>query len=125
MLVIFSGRPLAPHVMNYAGPVAAISSITNRITGGALSVGLSGMGVLSLVGSDVGAVMASVGNSGVGPLAKFTVAFPLVYHYMGGVRHLVWDFFPETVNNEQCVTSSYALGGVALVASTGLAFASF
>ena len=111
--------------MNYAWPVAAISSITNRVTGGVLTVGLSGMGVLSLVGGDVGGLMSCVGNSGVGPLVKFTVAFPLLYHYLGGVRHMVWDFFPDTVNNEQCATSSYALGGVAIVASTGLAFASF
>jgi succinate dehydrogenase (ubiquinone) cytochrome b560 subunit len=111
--------------MHYAWPVAAISSITNRVTGGALTVGLSGMGVLSLVGADVGAIMSSVGSSGVGPLAKFTVAFPLVYHYMGGVRHLVWDFYPDTVNNDQCATSSYALGGAAILLSTGLAFTSF
>ena len=23
--------------------------------------------------------------------AKFLVAFPLVYHYLGGVRHVLWD----------------------------------
>ena len=23
--------------------------------------------------------------------AKFAVAFPLVYHYLGGVRHVFWD----------------------------------
>ena len=23
--------------------------------------------------------------------AKFLVAFPLVYHYLGGLRHVIWD----------------------------------
>lgn len=23
--------------------------------------------------------------------AKFIVSFPLVYHYLGGLRHFVWD----------------------------------
>ena len=111
--------------MHYAWPVAAISSITNRITGGCLSVGMSGMGFLAIMGSDVGGILSSIGNSGVGPLAKFCVAFPLTYHYVGGVRHLVWDFYPETVTNEKCATSSYAVGGVAIVVSAGLAMTSF
>ena len=33
------GRPVSPHVQVYAFPITAISSITNRITGVALSVG--------------------------------------------------------------------------------------
>lgn len=33
------GRPVSPHVGHYKFPVAAISSITNRVTGVALSVG--------------------------------------------------------------------------------------
>lgn len=70
-------------------------------------------------------LMSCIGNSGVGPAAKFVVAFPFVYHYLGGVRHLVWDFYPETVNNEQCSASSYALGGAALLASAGLAATTF
>merc|ERR1719267_432488 len=59
-----TGRPVSPHVQIFAFPIAAISSITNRV-------------------------------SGVAPLAKFVVAFPLVYHYLGGVRHVIWDNKPE------------------------------
>jgi succinate dehydrogenase/fumarate reductase cytochrome b subunit len=25
------------------------------------------------------------------PLAKFTIAFPLSFHLLGGIRHLAWD----------------------------------
>ncbi len=34
------GRPVSPHVTIYKFPVTAISSITNRVTGIALSIGL-------------------------------------------------------------------------------------
>lgn len=33
------GRPVSPHVTVYKFPIAAISSITNRVTGVGLSVG--------------------------------------------------------------------------------------
>ena len=33
------GRPISPHVMIYAWPVTAISSISNRVSGAALGVG--------------------------------------------------------------------------------------
>jgi succinate dehydrogenase (ubiquinone) cytochrome b560 subunit len=39
-----TGRPVSPHVTIYAFPVTAISSITNRATGMALSVGCAGLG---------------------------------------------------------------------------------
>jgi len=34
-----TGRPVSPHVLIYAFPIAAISSVTNRVTGGALWAG--------------------------------------------------------------------------------------
>lgn len=43
------GRPVSPHVTIYAFPVTAVSSITNRVTGCALSVGCAGLGAIELV----------------------------------------------------------------------------
>jgi succinate dehydrogenase (ubiquinone) cytochrome b560 subunit len=63
--------------------------------------------------------MMGLGNSSIGPLAKFAVAFPLAYHWLGGVRHTVWDKMPETVTNASVEQSSYALFGGAAVASVG------
>ena len=37
---IKKGRPVSPHVTIYKFPLAAISSITNRVTGCVLSVGM-------------------------------------------------------------------------------------
>ena len=104
--------------------MGAITSIMNRITGVALSVGVTGIGALALVGADVPSVMSSVGTmSIVGVLAKFSVGFPLVYHYLGAVRHLVWDKIPEsTLTNEDVSKASYLLLGSATTLSVILAF---
>ncbi len=79
-------RPVSPHVLIYDWPLAAISSITTRITGGLLSVGIYGIAFGSLAGADMAGVMSVLGSSAVGPLVKLGVAFPLAYHFMGATR---------------------------------------
>jgi len=117
-----TGRPVSPHVTVYAFPVAAISSITNRVTGCALAFGAAGLGAAELVGGSGTAltIMQTIGQQG--PLmaasAKFCVAFPVSYHYLGAVRHLLWDAKPELLTtNEEVEKSSYILFGGALVSS--------
>jgi len=110
------GRPVSPHVTIYKWPIAALTSITNRVTGAILSVGVSGIAGLCLAGVDVPAFMSTVGDiTAIGSVMKFGVSFPLVYHYLGGVRHLLWDKMPESMlNNESVEQSSYVLAGAAL-----------
>jgi succinate dehydrogenase (ubiquinone) cytochrome b560 subunit len=116
------GRPLSPHVTIYAFPPAAISSITNRATGVGLFAGFAGAGALALVGADVPGIMSAVGSSAVGPVAKFIVAFPLTFHYLGGVRHFIWDYFPEEqVTNEKAEVTSFILFGLSVGVSAGAA----
>mmetsp|Transcript_21537 Transcript_21537/g.62746 ORF Transcript_21537/g.62746 Transcript_21537/m.62746 type:complete len:108 (-) Transcript_21537:370-693(-) len=105
--------------------MGALSSITVRITGCLLSVGTAGVAVASLAHPDLAALVAAVAGSSLAPLAKFSVSFPLLYHYLGAVRHAVWDSKPETVQNGFTEQSSYALFGVATVGAVGLSFASF
>lgn len=54
--------------------------------------GATGAAYIALTGDLPGAVLAFKANY---PLlvfpAKFLVAYPLVYHYLGGMRHFVWD----------------------------------
>mmetsp|Transcript_31430 Transcript_31430/g.53043 ORF Transcript_31430/g.53043 Transcript_31430/m.53043 type:complete len:168 (+) Transcript_31430:57-560(+) len=116
------GRPVSPHVTIYKFPITALSSITNRVTGVALSVGVTGIGALSLVGADVPTVMSALGNvTAIGTLAKFSVSFPLIYHYFGGLRHIVWDRMPEMLENAKVEQSSYVLIGTSAALSAGLA----
>eukprot|EP00658_Telonema_sp_P-2_P006291 TRINITY_DN12405_c0_g1_i3.p1 TRINITY_DN12405_c0_g1~~TRINITY_DN12405_c0_g1_i3.p1 ORF type:complete len:194 (-),score=41.90 TRINITY_DN12405_c0_g1_i3:209-790(-) len=106
-------RPVSPHIFIYAWPPASLSSIANRFSGIAMSVGMLGMGSVGLVGGDVSAMMAAIGASSVGGLAKFSVAFPFSYHYVVGIRHLVWDRKPEMLTNEEVTKTSYGVFGVA------------
>eukprot|EP00551_Chaetoceros_affinis_P000366 CAMPEP_0203635944 /NCGR_PEP_ID=MMETSP0088-20131115/2605_1 /ASSEMBLY_ACC=CAM_ASM_001087 /TAXON_ID=426623 /ORGANISM="Chaetoceros affinis, Strain CCMP159" /LENGTH=146 /DNA_ID=CAMNT_0050489955 /DNA_START=168 /DNA_END=608 /DNA_ORIENTATION=- len=121
-----TGRPVSPHVTIYSFPITALTSITNRATGVALSVGALGVASLELLNGS-GATMALMqdinASSGavVTGAAKFTVAFPLVYHYLGGVRHLAWDNFPDMLTNVDVVKASYALVGGSVLLSAGLA----
>lgn len=119
------GRPLSPALTIYAFPIAALSSITVRITGCILTAGCTGVAVASLVHPDVAGLMMCLGSSGIGPAAKFSVAFPLLYHYTGAMRHTMWDFFPETVQNAGVEQSSWLLFGTATVGAVGASMISF
>jgi succinate dehydrogenase (ubiquinone) cytochrome b560 subunit len=118
-----TGRPVSPHVTIYAFPVGAISSITNRVTGCALSFGAFGLAGLDLVaGSGTSLeLMQMIGSQGflVAAPAKFAVSFPIVYHYFGAIRHFAWDYFPDYLNNIDVPKSSWLLLGGSTVVSLG------
>lgn len=117
-----TGRPVSPHVTIYAFPITAVSSVLNRFTGVALCLGVYGIAGSSLLGVDVVSLTSALGNSLVGPLARSAVAFPLVYHYLGGVRHIVWDNVPSLLETKDATNSSYLLIGGSAVISLALAF---
>lgn len=116
------GRPVSPHVTIYAFPLAAWSSVAHRVTGGLLTVGMYGIGIGALAGMDVTHAMYALGSSGIAPLAKFAVAFPLAFHTAGGVRHMYWERYPENLSPETqrqasmaVIASSVAVSAVAAV----------
>ena len=79
------------------------------------------MGCLTAAGVDVAALATTLGESQVAPVFKLAVAFPLVYHYLGGVRHMVWDKSPDILTNEEVETSSKILVGASVALSLGCA----
>lgn len=107
--------PTSPHVTIYAFPLPSIASITTRVTGVTLFAGIatSPEGVQISIkcfcahffegAAALGGVCLGAGPEGVIPaiemikqtypplipLAKLSIAFPLVYHYTAGVRHVV------------------------------------
>lgn len=120
-----TGRPVSPHVTIYAFPIGAISSITNRVTGVALSLGCAGLGFVELLGSgNALSLMQMAGSQGVflTSAAKFVVAFPVTYHYFAAIRHFAWDNTPDMLTNPDVEKSSYYLFGASLAASGGLMF---
>ena len=65
-------------------------------------------------------LMSSIGGSSgllIGGVAKFSVAFPFIYHYLGGLRHLVWDNSPDMLTNVDVEKASYVLVGSSVLLS--------
>ncbi len=98
-----NNRPLSPHLQIYRLPITGIISITHRITGVCLTVGIIGLvfmlvqiknGMLSLL--DMQMLLHTLPMQLV--LSGFIYA--LMFHLCHGVRHLFWDlgksFSPET-----------------------------
>lgn len=141
------GRPVSPHVEIYAFPVTALSSITNRATGVALTIGFTGGAALAAIGADVPSLIYAAQDTipGFAPVSKFLVAFPLTYHSLSAARHFVrplrsaaasastralltemmheqaWDKAPQFINNIDGPKSSYALFGASVALSLGAA----
>jgi succinate dehydrogenase cytochrome b556 subunit len=70
----------------------AITSITHRVTGAILSGGMAVMGLIALTSTcDIPMWVEAfhVAHPILWPVLKTGVAFPVVYHTLAGVRHLV------------------------------------
>jgi succinate dehydrogenase (ubiquinone) cytochrome b560 subunit len=80
------------------------------------------LGIVEIFGGSGAALSLMEGIGGSGALvtagAKFSVAFPVVYHYLGGLRHLVWDNKPELLTNVDVEKASYGLIGASVLVST-------
>lgn len=87
-------RPISPHLQIYKLPLTAITSITHRITGAALALGLV-LVVYWLAAAATGPVAyrqaQAVLGSFLGQIILFLFTFALFYHLANGIRHLVWD----------------------------------
>ncbi len=87
-------RPLSPHLQIYRPQITSMLSIMNRVTGIAVSVGtllLVWWLVAAASGPGAyGAVQGFVG-SWVGLFLMFGWTASLIYHLLGGLRHLAWD----------------------------------
>ncbi|XP_076457566.1 succinate dehydrogenase cytochrome b560 subunit, mitochondrial-like [Babylonia areolata] len=89
-------RPISPHLTVFKPHLPMMSSITFRITGVAVQVAATGASLclLALPG-DFSHYLEMVKNLELGPAVisslKLLVVFPVVYHFINGIRHLVWD----------------------------------
>lgn len=104
-MAVNSNRPISPHLQAYKLPLTGIISITHRITGVLLSVGLIVIiYILSAMagGADNYAAMQQMMNSWLIRLLYWGFIYALFFHLCHGVRHLIWDagrsFDRETLN---------------------------
>ncbi len=87
-------RPLSPHLTIYRPQLTSMSSILVRITGNALIVGIVLIIWWLLAASsnaDYFAIANGVITSWFGDLVLLGSLWALWYHFLGGVRHLIWD----------------------------------
>ena len=87
-------RPLSPHLQVYNLPLTALLSISHRITGVSLTLGVT---LLTLwvfsaaLGEEEYNLFSLVLNFWLGKLVLFGFSVALFYHLCNGIRHLFWD----------------------------------
>ena len=87
-------RPISPHLQVYKPQITSVLSIFHRITGVALTFGLTlsvaWIFTLSL-GEEYFEYFSLFIKSWFGLLILFGFTFALNYHFCNGIRHLFWD----------------------------------
>lgn len=87
-------RPLSPHLQVYRPQLTSMLSISHRVAGVALAVGLVWLAIwVCAAASDAAtyAIVASFNGSIIGKLFLFGWTACLFFHLFNGVRHLFWD----------------------------------
>ena len=88
------GRPLSPHLFIYRPMLTMMMSILHRLTGAALYFGTALLAWFLLAASiDVTAFSTAswVLRSIPGQIVLFGFTWALMQHFMGGLRHALWD----------------------------------
>lgn len=100
-----NNRPLSPHLQVYKLPLTGILSITHRMTGIILALGLVlVVYIVSAIaaGADAYQTMQNLMNQGFCQLIFWAFIYALFFHLCHGIRHLIWDmgnsFERETMN---------------------------
>lgn len=87
-------RPLSPHLQVYRPQLTSVLSISHRATGVVLSAGLLPVIVwiaaLASGPNAYDAVNATYSHP-IGVAAWLVWSFCLFYHFLNGIRHLLWD----------------------------------
>ena len=87
-------RPLSPHLTVYRFPITGITSIMQRITGGAMYFGtlLVVWWLIAAATSESYFVFVNdIFGSWFGRLVLFGYTWALTMHLLGGIRNLLWD----------------------------------
>lgn len=87
-------RPLSPFTSIFRWPLTMAASITHRITGVGLALGMilvAWMLLAVATGPDAYDQFTAVAQSAIGRLILFGFAWAIVFHFLSGIRHLAWD----------------------------------
>jgi succinate dehydrogenase / fumarate reductase cytochrome b subunit len=89
-----AARPLSPHLSIFRPLITMVMSIVHRITGAALYFGMILLAwwlLAAATGPGAFATADAVFGSWFGRLVLFGFTWALLHHWLGGIRHLIWD----------------------------------
>src|SRR5687768_5084732 len=87
-------RPLSPHLTIFRPLITMMMSIAHRISGGALYFGMILLAwwlLAAATGPGAFDTASAVFGSWLGRLVLFGFTWALLLHFLGGIRHLIWD----------------------------------
>jgi succinate dehydrogenase / fumarate reductase cytochrome b subunit len=87
-------RPISPHLQVYRLPLTAILSISHRITGTLLVVGLMfyvGLLTTAVLGADYFTALQKTVATIPGQTLLWIWIYALLFHACHGIRHILWD----------------------------------
>jgi succinate dehydrogenase / fumarate reductase, cytochrome b subunit len=93
-MTVKHSRPTSPHLQVYQLPLTGIISITHRITGVLLSLGLLLVVALFYAlsqGESAYAAMQAITNGWPIKIMYWGFIYALFFHLCHGIRHLFWD----------------------------------
>ena len=115
-------RPLSPHLQVYRPQLTSIMSIMHRASGAVLATG-SLLVALWLVALAAGAAVfnpvADAMQHLLGHLVVFGYSLALVYHWLNGIRHLMWDL-RIGLEIKQVYQSGYLVLGLTVLVTAAL-----
>lgn len=113
-----STRPLSPHMQIYGWHLTMVLSIVHRATGIALAVGtllFVWWLLAAAAGPEAFARASGFMGSFVGIVMLLGWTWALVYHFLNGIRHLVWD-----AGHFMDIDSVYRSGMFVVIASVAI-----
>jgi len=116
-------RPLSPHLQIYRLPLAAVLSITHRITGVGLALGtllLTWWLAAAAYGPPASDVVDAFLASWFGLLILFGFSLALFFHLCNGIRHLMWDTGAGFEKSQTARSNVYVI--VAAIVLTAIAW---
>ena len=117
-------RPLSPHLQIWRFHATMAAAIMHRFTGMGLYGGtlLIAAWLVALAnGPDAYAAVEAIAFSIPGQILLFLWAFAVLYHFINGIRHLVWDgpgkgFDPKVASQVSIFNFAFAIvGAIALM----------
>tara|TARA_B100000900_G_C20584452_1_gene718922 strand:- start:2176 stop:2556 length:381 start_codon:yes stop_codon:yes gene_type:complete len=114
---------ISPHLSIYKFPITAISSITNRVSGMYITgIGLASSFFYLTNENTKNSLQTYYYNSNYysKKVLNYIFLYPFGYHFCGGIRHLIWDSYPQLLTNSGVAKSSKLLFAVSILPTIAL-----